>query len=564
MKIAIPLLFISVVSVALYGAAPAPAMPAELNNAIARSAAQFVATAPASDAGLDAWLAARGASAGAFRDEVRTHVAAMLAATRKGLAYDSELFWEEYRDWCGTPLKPIPLPRPRPIVPPKPLASALAEGTAPGAGAAARRETIDELDERKLELQLQAAEEAAKMVPAGSEERKTVEAKVEALRAELNHVRSKINLTRKEAALAAAEAARKKQDNPSTNALVAGAKKDLVIAKAALEELKPQPQAEIAALTHSGPTSFIHAGVRLLSPYKFTFTPANAATNTPAKGTLETAGKDDTASFIEFVYSNRAAWSPLWLKDLSENNSRMAGAGKGWFGEFLGNFDFETRLTYNFSKASSDATAIVGTGDFGAEVSIARLFAGTFQLHDKQDWKKGGWSIAPEVSYGVVTDRGSFDARQRLFGGAGYTVSYNLGGQDARWLLFHARLGAAKVESLKFVNDTTREVELIRGNLPHYRFHRTVAFEADVLYPLSRDAHLTFGGRVYSSVRPNSWTLYMGYTTPISKIMKGLFPNFGDASEPAAAEKPPASSAGAAKPAEMTTKPSRGPAIPSL
>ena len=56
------------------------AIPISLNNAVARSAARFVATSPADVAQLDAWLAAKGVGEGAFREEVRAHVAAMQVA----------------------------------------------------------------------------------------------------------------------------------------------------------------------------------------------------------------------------------------------------------------------------------------------------------------------------------------------------------------------------------------------------------------------------------------------------------------------------------------------------
>lgn len=350
------------------------------------------------------------------------------------------------------------------------------------------------------------------------------------IRETLQGVEAQLIVTAKEKALVTA----KQSQNPGE---VERAEARLTAAKEAVKRIEEQRD-PIKALTDTGPLSFLHAGVRLVSPYKFALEPDPKTKDLPAntvfKGKLETASKDDTAAFIEFVYSTRGAWNQSFLEKLVPKDASALPNGalppepsKAY--SFLSVFDFETRLTYNFADAKANATAIAGTGDFGGEISIAApVIPGiTLHLHEPRDASLGGWSIAPEFSYGIVTGKADFDARERKFWGAGYTVSYNLGGREQanrRWLRFHAAVGRAKIDALKFVDDKSKEIEVVNGMLPRYHAINTTAFEADVIYPVSKDAHLTFGGRVYDGSRPNSWTLYLGYTRPISKILSGLFP----------------------------------------
>lgn len=395
-------------------------------------------------------------------------------------------------------------------------------------------------DAPKSSLQLQEEMLLARLRETADEDTK------KGIRAELREVQARLEVQAKEKALAAAEKENKARTTPQSQDAVEQAKSRLTMAVDGEKAAKVKGEL-IKALTEAGPVAFIHGGVRLVSPYKFKLesAPKDAPAGTGPKGILETASKDDTATFLEFVYANRGAWNSLFLSRLADDAATKVGSAK----DFLRLFDFETRLTYNFSEAKADATAIAGTGDFGGEVSLAApVIPGiNLHLHESGDASLGGWSIAPEFSYGVVTGKGDFDARERKFWGVGYTVSYNLGGRegaDRRWLRFHAAVGRAKIDAVKFVDDKSKEVELINGTLPRYRAMNTTAFEADVIFPVSQEAHLTFGGRVYEGARPNSWTFYLGYTRPISKILSGLFPIGEDSAESKPAEKKDGGAAG--------------------
>ena len=428
-----------------------------------------------------------------------------------------------------------------------------ADAAAPSEVLAADQLPYDKLkvEERELNETLKAQQQIIAGAGTTADQKKAATLKRDATQDALNeNLAGQTALRAKFAVDAATKAAAAAPDSTPAKTALADAKKQQGFADAAVAAFKTQNQKydQVPEFTNTGPVSFIHGGVRLLSPYKFRFDA------TAGKGFLDKAGGSDTATFIEYVYANRMAWNPRWLSMAKDHD---------WARPAPSNFDLETRLTYNFSKSSTDATAIAGSGDFGAEVSVNHPFV--FKLHDPANWAQGGWSLGPELSYSVTTERDTFDAHKRFFYGLGYTLSYNLDGKNTRWLLLQARLGGADVDSVTFLSNTSHEVEIANGDLPRYSPQRATAFETDVIYPLSKDSHLTFGGRVYAGPHPSAWTLYFGYTKSISDIAKALFPNLGEGDTPAAAPSAPSAASGAG-PSGATVKPAaqRAPATPSL
>jgi hypothetical protein len=378
-----------------------------------------------------------------------------------------------------------------------------------------RERERDLLSARILAAKILKERETEKDTNKPDKDRQTAKAERERLEQELFDHLLKLGVKNKQAASEAADKKAEKDKTPE-------AKEAAVIARSTLDltqRAKDEIAASSASVSDNGPLVFIHAGVRLVSPYKTKV--EGSAPN--AKGTLESAGKTDTANFLEFVYSNRGAWSSYWLDRLGRSESEARGPLR----HVASAFDLDTRLTYNFSESKANATAIAGTGEFGGEVTLTApiLSNVNFYLHDPKDWRKGGWSLAPEFSYGVVTNRGAFDAIERKFFGLGYTASHNFGAaSDPRWVRLHLALGKADVDTVMLVDEKSRDIALIRGTLPHYRKERRKAFEADVIFPVGKDTHITFGGRVYDGRQPASWSLHLGYTQPIGNLLGALFP----------------------------------------
>jgi hypothetical protein len=322
-------------------------------------------------------------------------------------------------------------------------------------------------------------------------------------------------------------AAQKKAKESADQALVASPKdpvrkvaaKDAFlnyrVALAAVDSLQAGKQ------KYAGPVTFFHTGVRLLSPFSI-------GTQDDAPGSqFLNKGDGSVSGFLEWVYSNRWAWneSRIKMSEADEGAYASIQSLKDPFNSLY--WDFDTRLTYNFAKGKEDdATAMVGSGDFGLELTLTRhLFRDTMT----HDWADGAGSFGLDFSYGLVTEKGSFDAHHRLFAGPSYSVSMRMA-DTGKWALLTTRIGYSKMESVIYKSSSSREIVLEHGDIPKFKLKDAVAFESELFYPLGKDATISLGTRIYGKMNPNPWTVYIGYSKAISALAKGLLPNQDDAS----------------------------------
>ena len=298
-----------------------------------------------------------------------------------------------------------------------------------------------------------------------------------------------------------------------------------------------------------GATSFFHGGVRMLSPFSVKTEKDDKGNVT--KATLE-KGDGSVSGFLEFVYSNRWAWNE---KRIHEDTVSPHGILSQPLN--LENWDFDSRLTYNFAKSNeNDPSAIVGSGDFGLELTMSGLIHHKRFLNGSSD--RGAESIGLDICYGLTTEKSAFDAHHRFFAGPSYTVSFP--GDAHRWIQFTTRLGYGRVETVKFTSASTREIKLDHGDIPRYSLNSAIAFETELFYPLRADATLTFGARIYGKLDPNPWTVYIGYSKSISQLAKALLPSSDTSDEPAKPAKP-AESTESAAPAPSPSKQSKVPKL---
>lgn len=304
------------------------------------------------------------------------------------------------------------------------------------------------------------------------------------------------------------------------------------------------------SISTGGAVKFFHAGLRQQNPYTL-----NLQTDDATKeihGYLENGSKE-VSGFLEFVYSNRWAW----------NASRTAAAAKAeadrkacrsagpeqhvgsrccelplpfgfgvppldrfWEADL---WDFETRIGFGLAKDDKiDAGAVAGSGDVSIDLNLARhLSRGPFFGKD------GFASLNLEFGYGISTRTDSFDALQRIFAGPSYTVMFPSWGGGDTPAFMQLRAGAAWVDTLEFKDEAKREVYLRNDKMPRYDLKSGGVVEADLIYPLSRSAHLTFGARIYAAHDPNPWSLYIGYTKSISDLAQALLPGGSETTDAA-------------------------------
>ena len=287
-----------------------------------------------------------------------------------------------------------------------------------------------------------------------------------------------------------------------------------------------------------GAVKFFHAGLRQQNPYKLDIQDPTSP-DAPKRGFLE-SGSKEVSGFLEFVYSNRWAWNASRTAAAAEVDAKGGdgsdpmgsyGFGAPYFDNLLDAdlWDFETRIGFGLSKDDKiDAGAVAGSGDVSIDLNLARhLSRGPFFGKD------GYASLNLEFGYGISTRTDSFDALQRIFAGPSYTVSFpSWGGGDTPAFL-QMRAGGAWVDTLEFKDEAKREIYLRNDLMPRYRLKSGWVVETDLIYPLSRSAHLTFGARIYGAHNPNPWSLYIGYTKSISDLAKALLPGGSETTDAA-------------------------------
>ena len=265
-----------------------------------------------------------------------------------------------------------------------------------------------------------------------------------------------------------------------------------------------------------GLTRFFQAGFRKINPYSIEIDP-----NDPDKRLLGDGNNESTA-FIEFVYANHWAWNPERIQASAESSYPLFSTfSENWAG---GDFwDFDSRFSYNLNSSDdTTASAITGGSDISAEIGISRHLA-------RHRFDNGSaYSIGLDYNLGVTSDRKEFDAHQRHFLGLSYNGSFHVPGAGDRMAQFSVRAGWSNLDNVVFEDPETREIRTIRDGRAAYNMDGAMAIETDLIYPIGSTAAVTFGARIYSMTDPNTWTVQIGYTKPLSELFGGLFPKSGN------------------------------------
>ncbi len=273
----------------------------------------------------------------------------------------------------------------------------------------------------------------------------------------------------------------------------------------------------------------LNTGSYLINPYKI------ANTNQIAQG-------DSEATFyLELMANYVWAWNPerrqRSVKTFSSDTNWNGWTGLTWVNP-LKNTDVQARLAFFLHDGNEDSTAstIVGSGEFASELTLGfPLLHGVFFDEQKAPSSSNAeilyakttsaHSINLITSYGVTTDRHAFDAHHRYFLGLGYRAAFKAPfemaqGEKEREVLINIQLGCAWIESTDYVDETSRTIKLINGDLPDYSLKAGIAMEAEFYYPINKATYATFGTRIYGGHNPNPWNAYIGITWSFDKLLK--------------------------------------------
>ena len=289
----------------------------------------------------------------------------------------------------------------------------------------------------------------------------------------------------------------------------------------------------------------LNSGITLLNPYNLT---TNGIIGDPTNRRKLANGDGTKAKFFIDVAVNYVwAWdSDRRARFAAEELKEVNPDGKDGSYFFLSNFpnslkaplDIQGHLSY-YAKDGKETTAsaIVGSGSFGGEVTLGLPFyralytldATVPQKISKEDhdtlYKKtvsAHW-VGLTLSYSGVTDSDAFDIHSRFLLGVGYRAAFKTpfevtDGSRNREVTVSFTVGAASVETVKFLSEATREIQLHHEDVPKYRSRPAFALEMEAYYPITASLSAVMGARLYSGTDPGTWNAYFGLTVPLSKI----------------------------------------------
>ena len=270
----------------------------------------------------------------------------------------------------------------------------------------------------------------------------------------------------------------------------------------------------------------INSGAYLLNPYKL------VNTNQIAPG-------DSKAVFgLDLAVNYMLAWNPERRQKFIYNHFQEGKTFNGWRGRDWGfpvydDLDFQSKVSFFINGESSDrsASAIVGAGDFAADITIGYpLLFGVFTDLPGTNLIGAGLTnlylhttsvhwFGLVASYGATTDKNAFDVHNRYFAGFGYRAAFPAA--HNREALVSVHIGCAWVESTRFVDSTTRTI-FMKHDAPKYFLESGLGIETECRIPLTDAADITFGARIYSGHEPGKWSANIGLTYPLEKLL-GFF-----------------------------------------
>ncbi len=344
------------------------------------------------------------------------------------------------------------------------------------------------------------------------------------------------------------EAERKKKSDSSRVRRLERAQGKLSSAKAMLTDKEQKPVTDAATLADaekllteaggllaevdsdivlfSSPWFRAHAGAITVSPYILRPSVASdgSLTSAPERGRFvldKTTGSTDFYAEMDFL--NRRAWlDPDNLVDRDE------GFGSTWVPEWMVPDDQEIRMRF-VNATTIDSASSAAIGDWAAEASIGWNLFGfglkTRALCEQQPQvkKRPQGTVNLELNGGLTTDRGALDAHTFAQTGIASVWSFPMQVEDAVWrtatVLFGVYYGVQEFPQLD-VDDQQHIVS------PRAQFNNLAARSArlDFTIPLGSTFEGVIGGRFFDPWQrddlPENWSLFVGVTIPIGRILK--------------------------------------------
>ena len=263
----------------------------------------------------------------------------------------------------------------------------------------------------------------------------------------------------------------------------------------------------------NSPVSF-NVGSVLLNPYRL--------------GTSNVLEKSDNkaAFFIEFTLNDLWAWNPERREEFKGHSNKNWIWDDEW--KLNNRLDWQARLAYyaRSGKPTKEvASALVGSGDFGGELTITLNLFQTMRADESKAGEEffksttSAHSFGLVASYGGITDKEAFDIHSRYLVGIGYRANF-------RETLFSTQIGFARVDNIEFVDNTSRVIRMANGDIPRYRSQSCMAIESELYWPLGSGVAIYAGAKLYplqSGSSPNQWSGFIGVTYSLDKL-KALLP----------------------------------------
>lgn len=284
-----------------------------------------------------------------------------------------------------------------------------------------------------------------------------------------------------------------------------------------------------------------------------TTTTTTTTTTSPPSITNGTIKPSTTSGILlELDYLNRLAWDRSRTQKIADSDRWKGDLLKPWD---LNNWDIEGRLFFSLSPAAGgsststsgsstttssgpnvSATALEGSGNFGAEVAVVQNVL--ISNDDPDNFQTFGL----EERFGGLSDRSSYRNHAEEFVGVNYTVGLkSSSASNSEPLRLNFRAGYDWLDTVSFLNETNTQIITVNG-APQFGQRGFETIQSEALVPVGTNAFITVGGRVYFGTgRPAPWTSYIGYTIDLPSLAQALHLGGGTSAE----AKPSGDSSGA-------------------
>lgn len=250
----------------------------------------------------------------------------------------------------------------------------------------------------------------------------------------------------------------------------------------------------------------LFGGIITLSPFGL----AGPGTN-KAKSFQLTNNSQQVFATIQINYHDRYAWDRPIVPNAGSGSTSPTVPCLNHWSDVLSSWDLQVRTGYVFENDQTNASVILGSGNFLGEVAL-----GLRQFETADNTAAFVHSLNfPEFNVSMVTDRNFSQIHPAVTFGPCYVASFpSLSTNGPGRLLIR---GGGYIDEIPQLTTGSEVANNGRGE-PQYVWAGGVSFETEASFPFGAGKFLQAGARVYGGHTPDNWVVWAGATISIDTL----------------------------------------------